>query len=1389
MTFLKDDTGTSSATVIYANQTSTLTEIVGDGSRDLILAHGDNIAVLASSSVASTQIGGNLEVVVQGSGDVIVTNPNVHNSAFFNEMTSPQAMTYDLTGLVTHNLTVNGQDLSGFGSSVALYDGPEIAHGASGATTYMYGIDAIYGTDSGDTFIGGTLTNGENFGQEFYAGNGANTVVDIGYGLNQQYGNQYFNSAVTVSYAESTSGITVQMGDPAMHVVAHDVTAYLDGYVFHGTATDMLYGVQDIQGSAHNDVFHNYGESGILFHSSLGDDSYSGDGNAADTEVSYEDSGSAVTINLSGSTTNGLANGQAIHDGTYIDSLSCIEQVRLASDYSGKLYGDGSVTLDMSSTNFDGMTANLSSGKVYGWEAGVTDSFSNIGALKDQVGGSDFVVTTTNLATESIIASYGDSTLDLSQLTNGVTAFLANQVMNGHDIGEALLISNASTAVLSYGVENLYGSYLTGIGSHDYGNGTGFDLTTACLVSSPTTDVQVDFSTGMASFNGTSYHLVGNMPNADNVTGFYLDDAVSTFTLKGSLDQLSNAGAEVYDHNALSGVPTVVLEVTSNFDVSDDLFADYTDSNVGGMTVKLDEASTVTLESNAANANLELVDFHIGSGNTIDASYDNLGLNIHLSGTENLVNGNCENDTLDLTGGSLSNVLTDGVTNMETLRADDATTVDLTGIVPTLSSDGFQNIDFSHNTLAMTVTANLGDLSGMSLAGGSNGENQLIVTDTTYDPNDVTVILTETEFLSAAEISGSKSNDIGLIHLVVADSTAPIDDSAFSEHLVQSVMEYRLSGVISVEFERDATLTMGTNAQASGPSTVTMDGTGTSSLDVSDDSNLYQVMDYWGYLHYQGFDGTNSGQSHTVMLGYNNLSGDVANARTDASILNVYVDYNSAVGGVNSVSEAALDGNFTGFQTAELFVYGFDMVTASLGSGTAAIYPNVYLDLQDLYAGAYLDLSNYTKALQIQTADPSFWNGQNLGMEYITVNPTAVVTVTGSSSDNLVLSVNADLMNYEVTDNAGNVELSNTATGGAIILQSVHMIHMADGAYAVSSAEDTNVSLQIDAETGITGLIAGAGNLTSIDGWSLDASVQTSQINGTQAWSYLLNSETANGSDTIVFSDSSNPNHSFTLSVGYDPGGWNAIGTETVTSDLTLHDGAHVNIEVATSGSALNADQLAVGGNFTAGGDLHLNAMTSDTPQDSASAAIMTMTSDSGTFAHITGLDAYASSSIALELDYSQSGISVTAHSAILSTLDLVAYGTEADYIVGCGNGIAQTLSGGGGADEILAVGSNNEVIVGDNSFKYLDGSGTGSELEFAFSNSGTIDLTGSGVVTAATATGGQHRSDSVEHFDLLDLTNSHGSTLVLNEAAVYSIANTGTNALLAMPGIARSTP
>lgn len=1043
----------------------------------------------------------------------------------------------------------------------------------------------------------------------------------------------------------------------------------------------------------------------------------------------------------------------------------------------------------MSSTNFDGMTANLSSGKVYGWEAGVTDSFSNIGALKDQVGGSDFVVTTTNLATESIIASYGDSTLDLSQLTNGVTAFLANQVMNGHDIGEALLISNASTAVLSYGVENLYGSYLTGIGSHDYGNGTGFDLTTACLVSSPTTDVQVDFSTGMASFNGTSYHLVGNMPNADNVTGFYLDDAVSTFTLKGSLDQLSNAGAEVYDHNALSGVPTVVLEVTSNFDVSDDLFADYTDSNVGGMTVKLDEASTVTLESNAANANLELVDFHIGSGNTIDASYDNLGLNIHLSGTENLVNGNCENDTLDLTGGSLSNVLTDGVTNMETLRADDATTVDLTGIVPTLSSDGFQNIDFSHNTLAMTVTANLGDLSGMSLAGGSNGENQLIVTDTTYDPNDVTVILTETEFLSAAEISGSKSNDIGLIHLVVADSTAPIDDSAFSEHLVQSVMEYRLSGVISVEFERDATLTMGTNAQASGPSTVTMDGTGTSSLDVSDDSNLYQVMDYWGYLHYQGFDGTNSGQSHTVMLGYNNLSGDVANAGTDASILDVYVDYNSAVGGVNSVSEAALDGNFTGFQTAELFVYGFDMVTASLGSGTAAIYPNVYLDLQDLYAGAYLDLSNYTKALQIQTADPSFWNGQNLGMEYITVNPTAVVTVTGSSSDNLVLSVNADLMNYEVTDNAGNVELSNTATGGAIILQSVHMIHMADGAYAVSSAEDTNVSLQIDAETGITGLIAGAGNLTSIDGWSLDASVQTSQINGTQAWSYLLNSETANGSDTIVFSDSSNPNHSFTLSVGYDPGGWNAIGTETVTSDLTLHDGAHVNIEVATSGSALNADQLAVGGNFTAGGDLHLNAMTSDTPQDSASAAIMTMTSDSGTFAHITGLDAYASSSIALELDYSQSGISVTAHSAILSTLDLMAYGTEADYIVGCGNGIAQTLSGGGGAGEILAVGSNNEVIVGDNSFKYLDGGGTGSELEFAFSNSGTIDLTGSGVVTAATATGGQHRSDSVEHFDLLDLTNSHGSTLVLNEAAVYSIANTGTNALLAMPGIARSTP
>ena len=334
-------------------------------------------------------------------------------------------------------------------------------------------------------------------------------------------------------------------------------------------------------------------------------------------------------------------------------------------------------------------------------------------------------------------------------------------------------------------------------------------------------------------------------------------------------------------------------------------------------------------------------------------------------------------------------------------------------------------------------------------------------------------------------------------------------------------------------------------------------------------------------------------------------------------------------------------------------------------------------------------------------------------------------------------------------------------------------------------AGSNDTALSIDIAVGGAAqlwLIGGSGDSFSI---SSNGTLGNAILAPDQANTVLATYDAGNstGQDAVTFFDGS-VYHTVTFSIGYDPGGDGTLGTTTLSGDLSLAAGSHLNMDI--SGSA-GADLLNAGGHaFTAGGDLNILALAGSSMTDGQTLTLVSgMSADQGSFSHITGLDSYAAGDVALVPVFSNGSITLESHTAIESTGTSVDGTSGADVLMG-GHG-NQTLVGNGGADVILAVSGNDTVQVGDNSFVYLDGGSGTSQLQFDFSHAATIDLTGTGVLSAATTIGGVHRSDVVENFGLLDLTHSAGSTLVLNEAAVSALSPSSGNGFISASNSALS--
>jgi hypothetical protein len=449
---------------------------------------------------------------------------------------------------------------SGTASSVAAADAANI-----GTDTFT-GVFSVRGSNFDDLIFGG---NGGIFGFETLEGLGGDDFID---------GRGGFDLVRYDLVSTGAQGIDVDLAAGTVNGLDAAATAVV--------GIDTLRNIEGVRGTTSADVFDATGYNATStnvassvsqsgggfnhFEGMAGNDIIIGNGV---TTISYENSLSAVTVDIAAGTASGAAVGT--------DTFSGVNSVR------GSNFGD---TLLGSSTNpevevFTGRNGNDFINGQGGLDRANYDDFGTTGAI------------TVNLAAGTVTgnASVGTDTLRSVESVNG---------SDFADLYDATGFSGASTNAGSFGTFNQFqgmGGNDTVIGNGNtqlwFGNATG-GVTVDLVAGIATGDVSVgtDTFTGVNSAQGSNFGdvLIGNSNN-NTFTG-RLGDDVFIYADGGAADRITDfvAGAGTPDRVDLTGVSSVhtLADVLA---VSTQVGADTVIDFGGGNTLTLENVQVANL--------------------------------------------------------------------------------------------------------------------------------------------------------------------------------------------------------------------------------------------------------------------------------------------------------------------------------------------------------------------------------------------------------------------------------------------------------------------------------------------------------------------------------------------------------------------------------------------------------------------------------------------------------------------------------------------------------------------------------------------------------------------------------------------------------------------------
>ncbi|HZF70559.1 M10 family metallopeptidase, partial [Sulfuricurvum sp.] len=278
-------------------------------------------------------------------------------------------------------------------------------------TTGGSGADTLIGNNINNTLIGNagndTLYGGD--GDDTLNGGSGDDTMDGGTGID------------TVSYASSTTGVTVNLG---LTTVQNTV----------GSGIDTLLNIENLIGSSYNDILSGDSYNNII-DAGLGNDIVNG-GGGIDT-LSYATATAGVTVYLSASSAQNTG-------GSGIDTIKNFENIT-GSNYDDVLVG------------------NVSGNVING------------------LAGNDFVYAGTSSASDTYDGGAGIDTISYLNATAGVTVYLSTtKAQNTGGSGIDTLIGFENITGSNYDdvlVGNVSGNVINGLAGNDiiYG-GVGFDL-------------------------------------------------------------------------------------------------------------------------------------------------------------------------------------------------------------------------------------------------------------------------------------------------------------------------------------------------------------------------------------------------------------------------------------------------------------------------------------------------------------------------------------------------------------------------------------------------------------------------------------------------------------------------------------------------------------------------------------------------------------------------------------------------------------------------------------------------------------------------------------------------------------------------------------------------
>lgn len=1243
------------------------------------------------------------------------------------------------------NDTIFGDDGGSYGTTcddtiVAMSgnDGSDVIDGGQGTDTVDYTAvtNNISVTLAGATVatvnvLGGnndTVVNVENFiggsGNDTITGSSGNNYLNGGVGndtliggggndiLTDTVGTNTFSGGAgddTITGTGATSSWIDYSLDGILEGATTNLSVSMLQSISAGRGNDIIVGVNNITGSAYNDVF--YGNSSVnTINGGAGDDTIEGYGGsdildggtntAAGDTVSYAlENKISVTLNDSGTSTVGVWNGTNYT--TEIDTISNFENIS----------GSNSVT---ASLNGDVITGNSSNNTIWG-NAG--DDLLFGGAGNDSIdGGSDNDTIAGGSGADVITGGLGNDVL-----RGGGTAY-----NNGSADGFAdTLYGNSGDDVL-YGMldsDTLYGGdNATTFSGSDTINYSELGAGSAVYV-----DINATAGLSFAQLT-TNATIKDTIFGFNNVTGSNGDDTIVGNVNNNSLS--AGSGNDVLYMSSVAAVSSASTAGNDNIDMGtgdDNLYifaseltsSDVVNGNTGNDTIIFRDGGVISDVTKFQNvSNVEVVQFAdvtntisldttklndvklIGGGATDIFNYALTNFDNHDS-----IDGAGGNDTLSFTtAGTLTDLMLSSISNIEKIQlanGTNAVTVDMSSV-----SGGVATL--YANTVGGTNTYNY-SLSNLTSAdkivgGGASTTDiiQFLDAGTVADDTRFSGLssMDQIKFANGTNTFNIGSNEAQLSGVSIIGNSG-IDTFVYtSAALTDGTTNAKLVGSGGNDILQITGNTSVVNANLSGFSginTLNLNSyTGTIALGSNATTMGLTTIDASGNAGILSIDASGMGSSVTINAANANgstykgsaVAGDILNINNALTSQNA-----SSITGIETINVNAnttLTGDITGVTNLNVAGAKTLSVDASALSGdTMSIANSGTLVINNTSSSALSGLTfTGVGALQI--------NGTG-GNDSITLNSTftsytGTITIDGGAGDDIIVGSG---QNDTILGSAGN----DTLTGGA-------------GTDRLDGGEDSDVyrftslsdiSADIITDTGTSG-----NDLIFMDA-SGSFSLAGISVSGIEGLKFYQGA----GAQTLTISKAQAA--LYTDFIGY-AGATDTVAVTGVTSSLDMNSGktytniAKVSVDATSASAAITLTGASSISNSLTGGsgaDTLIAGTLADTLAGGSGNDTFQMSSN-----YLTSADTISDTSGSDTLEIINAGATITdAQLTNVTNVDILKLATGSTVTLGAeannsGNGFTTVNASAGGANTVTNSAIDNLIVVGGAGVDTLNVSG-----------------------------------------------------------------------------------